>query len=75
MTKNSISESKPKNKNYDEWDIDNACRTLKSAEEIKNDPKLLKLVQEKIEKEDKALENVKVDLRTLLHNTLNKEKN
>lgn len=55
MAKNeveAVSCSKPKE--IDEWEVQDALRTLTRAEEIKSDPKLMKLVEAKA-KEQQAM--------------------
>ncbi len=43
----------------DEWEVDNALQTLKRAEQIKDDARLMKAVEKQAVKEQKALEKVK----------------
>ncbi len=53
------SEAKPvkdkKINGFDEFEIDDAARTLLRAEEIKQDPKLMEAVKPKLEKQAKAV--------------------
>ncbi len=45
-------------KKYDEWEIDDACRTLHRAEEIKADSKLMAAVKPHLEKKAKAYKSL-----------------
>ena len=57
---------KEKKKEYgkwDKWEIEDAARTLKEAEKIKQDPEKMKYVMECIKKEKKAISSIE-DLRT-----------
>lgn len=46
------------NKEQEEWEVRNAVDTLKRAEEIRNDPKMMKKVKAEANKQKKALEKV-----------------
>lgn len=50
--------SKLEKRRIDEWEIRGAADTLIRAEEIKNDSKLMTLVDKEITKRKKALESV-----------------
>ncbi len=50
-------EGKKKN-GYDEWEIDDAVRTLVRAEEIKQDPKLMKACSSALTKKLKAVKSI-----------------
>ncbi len=50
------STKKPK---YDEWEIKDWVRTLKEAEEIKEDPEKMKLLKPHLKKEIKSIEDLK----------------
>lgn len=39
-----------KTKDYDKWELEDACRTLQRAEEIKADPKLMEALAPHLEK-------------------------
>lgn len=43
---------------YDEWEVKDAHRALTRAEEIKKDPKMMKLVQAYNKKQKKAIESI-----------------
>jgi len=49
---------------YDEYEISDAVRTLRRAEEIKADKKLLKTIQPYLEKEMAAMKKVVSDIGT-----------
>jgi len=62
-----------KKKGYDDWEIDDALRTLTRAEEINNDPELMKLVDKKIKEQQEAL--TKIEMRKeLLYGGKNESK-
>jgi hypothetical protein len=42
----------------DEWEVKNAVDTLQRAEEIKNNPKMMRAVKKEAEKQKKALDKV-----------------
>lgn len=42
----------------DEWEVRSAVDTLKRAEEIQNDPKMMKAVKAEVTKQKKALDTV-----------------
>lgn len=43
---------------YDEWCVEDAARTLMRAEEIKADPKMMKLVKEKLASQKKSITSI-----------------
>lgn len=57
---------------YSEWEIEDAYRTLKKAEEIKNDPALMKLVAEEYNEDVKAINSLS-DLKKLANTVSAKE--
>lgn len=55
MAKSKASTPPMEDSKYDRWAVDNACRTLMDAEEIKQDPKMMKLVKPMIDKKAKTI--------------------
>lgn len=53
-----VVDKEEKEEKYDQWEIDDAYRTLKRAEEIKNDPELMGLVSACYDKDVKALNSL-----------------
>lgn len=47
-----------KKKEYDKWEIEDAYRTLKRAEEVKNTPELMKLISKEYDKDLKAIKSL-----------------
>lgn len=57
-------EAEQKEKKYEEWELDDACRTLERAAEIQQDSKLMQALQPHLEKKMKAIKSL-ADLRSL----------
>lgn len=55
---NAEPKEKEDEKEYCEWEIEDAYRTLKKAEEIKQDPELMSLVAEYYKKDQKAIKSL-----------------
>jgi len=49
---------KDKKKGYDDYELDDAVRTLVRAEEIKQDKKLMKACQDRLDKKVKAVKSL-----------------
>ena len=47
-----------KKKGYDEWELDDAVRTLIRAEEIKDDEPLMKAIKPHLDKKVKAVKSI-----------------
>ena len=52
---------------YDDWQVRNALDTLRQAEEIQKDPKMMKLVAAELEKQQKVLSDVKDGISKLVN--------
>jgi hypothetical protein len=52
----------PEDDKYTEWRVDDAFRTIKEAEKIKQDPKMMGKIQEKLDADKKAIRSIE-DLR------------
>jgi hypothetical protein len=50
--------SKEKRPEFDKWEIEDAYRTLKRAEEIKANPKLMRLIKAEHDKDMKATQSL-----------------
>ena len=49
-----------KTEKYDDWQVEDALRTIVRAEEIQQDEKLMKLVSEKIKEQKEMLDKIEV---------------
>lgn len=63
-----------KSNKYDEWNIKDAASTLRRAEEILDDPKMIKLVKKQLTKEIETTNEVakRLDLETKVGKKLKK---
>jgi len=50
--------AKAKTQKIDEWEIENGLSTLTRAEEIRNNPSLMKAIKKKASEQQKALQKV-----------------
>ncbi len=60
-------EEKEKNNNYDDYDVEEALRNLKRAEEVKMKPNLMKRVKMKAAHEIKEIKSIQ-DLKDIANN-------
>jgi hypothetical protein len=51
-------EKDEEDRKYDDWRVDDAYCTLKRAEEIKQDKKMMGLIQERLDKDKKAIRSL-----------------
>lgn len=65
MSKNEVCKS-AKDSGYNDWEVKNALDTLKRAEELKKDKKMMKLVSTELKKQQEALKQTKLDIDTIL---------
>jgi hypothetical protein len=58
VTGEAVGEDKEKSEEYSKWELEDACRTLQRAEEIKQDKKMMKALRPHLDKAAKAYKSL-----------------